>query len=162
MNKNITIRSAIEGEEETILNFIKALAEYENMSNEVVATKELLHENLFVKKCAEVIIAEYTDEKEKVHNAGFALFFHNFSTFLGKPGLYLEDLFVHPDFRGKGIGVALFKHLINLTKERGCGRMEWSCLDWNEPSINFYKSFGAVAMDEWSVYRLTEEKLKKP
>ncbi len=160
MNSNIKIRVAIEGDEGLILHFIKGLADYEKMSDDVVATEQILRENLFVKKGAEVVIAEYTADDGSIHSAGFALFFYNFSTFLGKPGLYLEDLFVYPEFRGKGIGVALFKYLINLAKEKDCGRMEWSCLDWNEPSIAFYKSFEAVAMEEWTTYRLTENILK--
>lgn len=137
-----------------ILFFIRQLAEYENMENEVVATPELLKEWLFEKKVAEVIFAV---EKEK--EVGFALFFHNFSTFLGKAGIYLEDLFVLPEFRGKGHGKNLLKILSQIAVERGCGRVEWCCLDWNKPSIDFYKSFGAVPMDDWTIYRLTGENL---
>ena len=137
-----------------ILFFIRQLAEYENMENEVVATPELLKEWLFEKKVAEVIFAV---EKEK--EVGFALFFHNFSTFLGKAGIYLEDLFVLPEFRGKGHGKNLLKILSRIAVERGCGRVEWCCLDWNRPSIDFYKSFGAVPMDDWTIYRLTGENL---
>ena len=137
-----------------ILFFIRQLAEYENMENEVVATPELLNEWLFEKKVAEVIFA-LDDEKE----VGFALFFHNFSTFLGKAGIYLEDLFVLPEFRGKGHGKNLLKILSRIAVERGCGRVEWCCLDWNKPSIDFYKSFGAVPMDDWTIYRLTGENL---
>ena len=137
-----------------ILFFIRQLAEYENMENEVVATPELLKEWLFEKKVAEVIFAV---EKEK--EVGFALFFHNFSTFLGKAGIYLEDLFVLPEFRGKGHGKNLLKILSRIAVERGCGRVEWCCLDWNKPSIDFYKSFGAVPMDDWTIYRLTGENL---
>ena len=137
-----------------ILFFIRQLAEYENMENEVVATPELLKEWLFEKKVAEVIFAV---EKEK--EVGFAFFFHNFSTFLGKAGIYLEDLFVLPEFRGKGHGKNLLKILSRIAVERGCGRVEWCCLDWNKPSIDFYKSFGAVPMDDWTIYRLTGENL---
>lgn len=137
-----------------ILFFIRQLAEYENIENEVVATPELLKEWLFEKKVAEVIFAV---EKEK--EVGFALFFHNFSTFLGKAGIYLEDLFVLPEFRGKGHGKNLLKILSRIAVERGCGRVEWCCLDWNKPSIDFYKSFGAVPMDDWTIYRLTGENL---
>ena len=137
-----------------ILFFIRQLAEYENMENEVVATPELLKEWLFEKKVAEVIFA-VEEEKE----VGFALFFHNFSTFLGKAGIYLEDLFVLPEFRGKGHGKNLLKILSRIAVERGCGRVEWCCLDWNRPSIDFYKSFGAVPMDDWTIYRLTGENL---
>lgn len=139
-----------------ILGFIKALAEYEKMSSEVVATEELLKEWIFEKKKAEVIFA--VEDGRKV---GFALFFHNFSTFLGRAGIYLEDLFVLPEFRGKGYGKALLKKLARIAVERGCGRLEWSCLDWNKPSIDFYLSLGATPMDDWTVYRLTGETLDK-
>ena len=139
-----------------ILDFIKQLAEYEKMSDEVVATEELLKEWIFEKKKAEVIFA-LEDEKE----VGFALFFHNFSTFLGRSGIYLEDLFVLPEHRGKGYGKGLLKQLAKITVERGCGRLEWSCLDWNKPSIDFYLSLGATPMDEWTVYRLTGDTLTK-
>ena len=137
-----------------ILDFIKQLAEYEKMSDEVVATEELLQEWIFEKQKAEVIFA-LENEKE----VGFALFFHNFSTFLGRAGIYLEDLFVLPQYRGKGYGKGLLKQLAKITVERGCGRLEWSCLDWNKPSIDFYLSLGAVPMDEWTVYRLTGDTL---
>ncbi len=139
-----------------ILDFIKQLAEYENMANEVVATEALLKEWIFEKKKAEVIFA-LENEKE----VGFALFFHNFSTFLGRSGIYLEDLFVLPEYRGKGYGKGLLKQLAKITVERGCGRLEWSCLDWNKPSIDFYISLGATPMDEWTVYRLTGDTLTK-
>jgi len=141
---------------EKILYFIKQLAEYEKMSDEVVATEELLKEWIFEKKKAEVIFA-LENEKE----VGFALFFHNFSTFLGRSGIYLEDLFVLPEYRGKGYGKGLLKQLAKITVERGCGRLEWSCLDWNKPSIDFYLSLGATPMDEWTVYRLTGDTLTK-
>ena len=133
----INIRNANESDTNTILKFIKELAEYEKMSKDVTATEELLKENLFVKKLAEVVIAE-----EDNIPVGFALFFHNFSTFLGKGGIYLEDLYVKPNMRNKGIGKLLLKYLANLAVERDCGRLEWSCLDWNEPSIAFYKERG--------------------
>lgn len=139
-----------------ILDFIKQLAEYENMSSDVVATEELLKEWIFEKQKAEVIFA-LENEKE----VGFALFFHNFSTFLGRAGIYLEDLFVLPEYRGKGYGKGLLKQLAKIAVERGCGRLEWSCLDWNKPSIDFYLSLGAVPMDEWTVYRLTGDTLTK-
>ena len=139
-----------------ILDFIKQLAEYENMSADVVATEQLLQEWIFEKKKAEVIFA-LENEKE----VGFALFFHNFSTFLGRAGIYLEDLFVLPEYRGKGYGKGLLKQLAKITVERGCGRLEWSCLDWNKPSIDFYLSLGAVPMDDWTVYRLTGDTLTK-
>ena len=139
-----------------ILDFIKGLAEYEKMSDEVVATEELLQEWIFEKKKAEVIFA-----LEDGIEVGFALFFHNFSTFLGRAGIYLEDLFVLPEHRGKGYGKGLLKQLAKITVERGCGRLEWSCLNWNKPSIDFYISLGAVPMEEWSVYRLTGATLEK-
>lgn len=125
-----------------ILSFIRALAEYEKMSDQVIATEELLCEWLFEKKTAECIFV-LDGEKE----VGFALIFHNFSTFLGRGGIYLEDLFVLPEYRGKGYGKALLKSLAKLAVERGCGRLEWACLDWNKPSIDFYRSLGAVPMD---------------
>ena len=133
-----------------ILSFIRQLAAYEKMSDQVVATEELLREWIFEKKKAEVL---FVCEGEK--EVGFALFFHNFSTFLGRAGIYLEDLFVLPEYRGKGYGKALLKKLAQITVERKCGRLEWSCLDWNQPSIDFYRSLGAVSMDEWTTYRLT-------
>lgn len=139
-----------------ILSFIKELAEYEQMLDEVVATEELLNEWLFEKKKAEVIFA-LVDGKE----IGFALFFHNFSTFLGRSGIYLEDLYIKHEYRGKGYGKALFKQLAKIAVERKCGRLEWWCLDWNKPSINFYLSLGAKAMDDWTVYRITGDTLKK-
>lgn len=139
-----------------ILSFIKELAEYEQMLDEVVATEELLNEWLFEKKKAEVIFA-LVDGKE----IGFALFFHNFSTFLGRSGIYLEDLYIKPEYRGKGYGKALFKQLAKIAVERKCGRLEWWCLDWNKPSINFYLSLGAEAMDDWTVYRITGDTLKR-
>lgn len=148
---NCTFRPAVPGDEELILKFIRALADYEHMSDQVIATPEILREWLFEKKTAEVIFAE-TEGKA----VGYALFFHNFSTFLGRAGVYLEDLFVLPEERGKGCGKALLKELARITVERGCGRLEWACLDWNRPSIDFYtKKMRAVPMDEWTVYRLT-------
>ena len=149
-------RFAAEGDIGTILGFIRGLAEYEHMEDEVVATEALLREWIFEKKKAEVLLAAVDGE-----DVGFALFFHNFSTFLGRAGIYLEDLFVKPEQRGKGYGGALLRRLAQIAVERGCGRLEWSCLDWNAPSIAFYKSMGAVPMDEWTVYRLTGETLKR-
>lgn len=137
-----------------ILAFIKALADYEKMSDQVVATEELLKEWIFEKEKAEVL---FVCEGEK--EVGFALFFHNFSTFLGRAGIYLEDLFVLPEYRGRGYGKALLKELAQITVERGCGGLEWACLDWNQPSIDFYRSLGAVPMDEWTTYRLTGDTL---
>lgn len=137
-----------------ILSFIKELATYEKMLDEVVATEELLEEWIFDRKKAEVIFL-VEDYKE----VGFALFFHNFSTFLGRAGIYLEDLFVLPESRGKGYGKAILNKLAQIAVERGCGRLEWWCLDWNKPSIDFYLSIGAEAMEEWTVYRVSGEKL---
>ncbi len=132
-----------------ILAFIKELAEYERMSDAVVATEELLAKTIFVQKKAEVLIGEYQNKP-----VAFALFFTNFSTFLGRPGIYLEDLFVKEEYRNMGFGSAIFTYLARYAKEHNYGRFEWSCLKWNEPSIAFYKKKGAVAMDEWTVYRL--------
>ena len=137
-----------------ILSFIRQLAAYEKMSDQVVATADLLREWIFEMKKAEVL---FSCEGEK--EVGFALFFHNFSTFLGRAGIYLEDLFVLPEYRGKGYGKALLKKLAQITVERGCGRLEWACLNWNQPSIDFYRSLRAVPMDEWTTYRLTGETL---
>ncbi len=137
-----------------ILSFIKELAEYEKLLDEVVATEELLEEWLFDKNKAEVIFIMH-GEKE----AGFALFFHNFSTFLGRGGIYLEDLFVLPEYRGNGYGKALLKELARIAVERKCGRLDWWCLDWNKPSIEFYLSLGAKPMEEWTVYRIDGDTL---
>ena len=154
MDNNFEIRFANESDVDTVLNFILQLAEYENMLSDVVATPELLREWIFEKNKAEVIFAV-----ENGKEVGFALFFHNFSTFLGRAGIYLEDLFVLPEYRGKGYGKGLLKALAEIACERGCGRLEWCCLDWNKPSIDFYLSLGAVAMDEWTTYRLTGDAL---
>ena len=150
----INYRYATEQDVPLILSFIRSLAEYEHMADEVVATEALLHEWIFEKRKAEVIFA-LEDGKE----TGFALFFHNFSTFLGRAGIYLEDLFVLPEYRGKGYGKGLIQTLARIAVERGCGRLEWWCLDWNTPSIEFYRSLGAVPMDEWTVYRITGKTL---
>lgn len=148
------IRFATEKDVALILDFIRDLAEYEKMSDLVVADEGLLREWIFEKGKAEVIFA-MEDGKE----VGFALFFHNFSTFLGRAGIYLEDLYVKADFRGHGHGKALIQKLAAIALERGCGRLEWSCLDWNTPSIDFYLSLGAEKMDEWTVYRFEGERL---
>lgn len=133
-----------------ILQFIKGLADYEKLARHVVATEELLAETLFgQRRVAEVIIGDYEGEP-----VSFALFFHNFSTFLGRPGLYLEDLYVLPEMRGQALGQAMLAYLAKLAVERGCGRLEWGVLDWNEPAVGFYKKLGAVAMDEWTVFRI--------
>lgn len=153
--KNTSFRFAEEKDCGLILQFIRGLAEYENMLDDVVATEDLLREWIFEKGKAEVL---FRCEGEK--EVGFALFFHNFSTFLGRAGIYLEDLFVLPEHRGCGHGKALLRELARITVERGCGRLEWSCLDWNQPSIDFYLSLGAVPMDEWTVYRVTGDTLE--
>lgn len=152
----LTFRFAQEADTPLILRFIRDLAEYEQMADQVVADEATLKEQIFDRRGAEVLFA-LEDGKE----VGFALFFHNFSTFLGRAGLYLEDLYVQPEHRGKGYGKALFCRLASIAQERGCGRMEWWCLDWNAPSIAFYRSLGAQPMDEWTVYRLTGEDLER-
>jgi len=152
----LTFRSAQRGDEEKILYFIRELAKYEKMEDEVVATPELLREWIFEKQKAEVIFPMIGGRE-----IGFALFFHNFSTFLGRAGLYLEDLFILPEYRGKGYGKATLKKLARIAQERGCGRLEWYCLDWNKPSIDFYLSLGAQPLDEWTTYRLTGETLEQ-
>lgn len=157
MNPDFTIKPATVTDVPLILSFIKKLAEYEQLAPQVVATEEILRESLFgARPYAEVVLGYYQAEP-----VGFALFFHNFSTFLGQPGIYLEDLFVDEAQRGKGFGKALLVYLAKLALERGCGRLEWWVLDWNEPSINFYKSLGAVPMDEWTVFRVTGAALHK-
>jgi GNAT superfamily N-acetyltransferase len=156
-NETLRIERATPRDVPLILQLIKALAEYERMSNDVVATEDRLRETLFgAHPTAEVVIGYAGDEP-----AGFALFFHNYSTFLGKPGLYLEDLFVVPAFRGRGYGKALLQHLATLAVERGCGRFEWSVLDWNEPAIGFYKKLGAMPMDTWTIFRVTGDALQR-
>ena len=151
------VREATEEDVPLVLSLIRDLAEYEKLSQEVVATEGDLRANLFGERpVAEVLIADHDGVP-----AGFALFFHNFSTFLGKPGIYLEDLYVKPELRGAGIGKKLLVHLARLAKKRGCGRLEWWVLDWNEPSIGFYRKIGAVAMDDWTVYRLTGQALSR-
>ena len=154
MKSNLNFRYAKESDTEKILYFIKELATYEKMLDEVVATEELLKEWIFEKKKAEVIFAQ-----EGETEVGFALFFHNFSTFLGRAGIYLEDLFVLPEHRGKGYGKGLLKQLAKIAVERGCGRLEWWCLDWNKPSIDFYLSLGAEPMDDCTVYRIAGDTL---
>ena len=154
---NISIRNATRDDCELILNFIQQLADYEKLSHEVVATTQDLAKTLFGDKSyAEVLIGSLDDQP-----VGFALFFHNYSTFIGKPGIYLEDLFVNPDARGKKVGKSLLVHIAKLAVERGCARFEWSVLDWNQPAIDFYRSIGAVGMEEWTVQRVDGEKLKQ-
>jgi GNAT superfamily N-acetyltransferase len=153
----ISIRSAVRDDADLILGFICALSEYEKLRHEVRADAMMLDEHLFgTHPMAEVLIGEIDGVP-----CGFALFFHNFSTFEGKPGLYLEDLFVEPEARGSGLGKALLAKLAGLALERGCARMEWSVLDWNEPAIAFYRSIGAKPMDEWTVQRLDGAALRQ-
>ena len=149
------IRPAKETEAGLILEFIKKLAAYEKCSDEVVADEATIYNSIFVEKAAEVVFAE-----EDGVVIGFALFFHNFSTFVGRKGLYLEDLFILPEKRGLGYGKAILKYLANIAVERNCGRMEWICLDWNAPSLAFYRSIGAIPMDEWTVQRMNENVVK--
>ena len=152
----VEIRSATKDDVPLILSLIRELAEYECLSQEVVATEEALRDSLFGERpVAEVLIGHLGDEP-----AGFALFFHSFSTFLGRPSIYLEDLYVRPACRGAGVGRTLLIRLAGLATERGCGRLEWSVLDWKKPAIRFYKALGAVPMDEWTVYRLIGEALE--
>lgn len=154
MKNKLSIRNAGRQDTSLILQFIRKLAEYEKMSDEVVADEKTLEEWIFDKQKAEVIFA-LEDGKE----IGFALFFHNFSTFLGRAGIYLEDLYIEPEYRGKGYGKALLKKLAAVAVQRGCGRLEWWCLDWNKPSIDFYLSLGAQPMSDWTVYRITGDTL---
>ena len=153
----LDIRTATQGDVPQILEFIRALAEYEKLAHKVVATEELLHRTLFgPRPYAEVLLAE--DDGKPV---GFALFFHNYSTFLARPGIYLEDLFVIPEARGRGYGKALLARLARLAIERECGRVEWAVLDWNAPSIAFYESLGAQMLTDWKIFRLTGEALEE-
>jgi len=153
---DLHIRVATESDVPLILDFIRRLAVYERLADRVVATEELLRRTLFGNpRFAEVLIAE--DEQEPL---GFALFFHNFSTFLARPGVYLEDLFVREEARGRGVGKLLLARLAQISVERGCGRLEWSVLDWNEPAIGFYKRLGAVPLDDWTTFRLTGDAME--
>ncbi len=156
MNEKLTFRNAEKKDAALILHFIKKLAQYEKMSDEVVADEDTLRNWIFDKQKAEVIFALHNGKE-----IGFALFFHNFSTFLGRAGIYLEDLYVEPEYRGKGYGKALLRKLAQIAVERGCGRLEWWCLDWNKPSIDFYLSLGAQPMSDWTTYRITGDTLKK-
>lgn len=150
------IRKSTREDVPLILYFIKELAEYEKLLDTVIATEESLEDHIFNKERVEVIIAE-----EDNIPIGFALFFYNFSTFVGRSGLYLEDIYIKPEYRGKGYGKKIFKELAKIAVERNCGRMEWVCLNWNEPSIKFYKKLNAAPMDEWTIYRLSGDDLKK-
>lgn len=156
MENQLTFRQARREDVPLILRFIKDLAAYEKLEHEVVATEELLSEWLFDKQKAEVIFAVVDGEE-----IGFALFFHNFSTFLGRSGIYLEDLYVLPAHRGRGYGKAILKKLAKIAVEWGCGRLEWWCLDWNRPSIDFYLSLGAEPMKDWTVYRIAGDTLQE-
>lgn len=147
-------RAAVRADVPLILTFIRELADYEGMLDEVVADEATLEEWLFDRRAAEVVFA-----LEEGREVGFALFFHNFSTFLGRSGVYLEDLYVRPEHRGKGYGKVLLKRLARIALERGCGRLEWWCLNWNRPSIDFYLSMGAEPMSDWTVYRVAGEAL---
>lgn len=156
MTNELTFRTAERKDVSLILRFIKELAAYEKMGNEVVCDETTLETWLFDKKKAEVIFAVIGGE-----DVGFALFFHNFSTFLGRAGIYLEDLYVKPEHRGKGYGKAILKKLASIAVERGCGRLEWWCLDWNKPSIDFYLSLGAEPVSDWTVYRIAGDTLRQ-
>ena len=151
---DITYRPAERGDIELIMKFIRDLAEYEKLADQVVADAGVLADWLFEKRVAKVVFA-LCDGVE----AGFALYFHNFSTFLGRAGIYLEDLYVRPEYRGRGLGLGLTRYLARECVQLGCGRLEWSCLDWNRPSIDFYLALGAVPQSEWTTYRLTGEAL---
>lgn len=154
--EDFKIRPAREEDIPALLGFIREMAEYEKMSDQVVATEELLHKWIVEKEKAEVLIPT-VDGK----SVGYALYFHNFSTFLGRAGIYLEDVYIQPEHRGKGYGKAIFQKLAQIALERGCGRLEWVCLDWNQPSIDFYLSMEAEPQPEWTIYRLTGETLEK-
>jgi len=155
--ENFAIRPATAADVPIILELIRALATYERAPNDVTATEDGLNRVLFGEKPAAEVLLAFENETA----VGFAVFFHNFSTWLGRPGLYLEDLFVRPEDRGKGYGRALLIHLAKIARDRGCGRMEWAVLDWNEPSIRFYRSIGATGMDEWTVQRLSGDALTR-
>ena len=152
--EGLYIRKATREDVPLILRFIKELADYEKMLDQVVATEEIIEDSIFNRNKAEVVFAVYNGEE-----VGFALYFNNFSTFLGKPGLYLEDLYVREEMRGKGIGKTLLAYLAKKAVEEDCGRFEWWCLDWNKPSIDFYLKLGAIPMDEWTVYRMCGDAL---
>lgn len=154
-DSDFLIRFATQDEVPEVLDFIKQLARYEKMENQVVATEEMLEKWIFIENKAKVLFAEVQNKK-----VGFALFFYNFSTFLGRSGIYLEDLFILPEFRGNGYGKALLKKLAQIAVKEGCGRLEWSCLDWNKPSIDFYLSLKAEPLKDWTVYRLTGKTLQ--
>jgi GNAT superfamily N-acetyltransferase len=155
--ENFLIRPATSGDVPVILELIRALATYERAPNDVTATENGLVEVLFDEKPSAEVLLAFENETA----VGFAVFFHNFSTWLGRPGLYLEDLFVRPKHRGKGYGRALLIYLAKIARERGCGRMEWAVLDWNKPALEFYRKLGAKPLDEWTVFRLTRDGIAK-
>lgn len=152
----LIIRNVREDEISILLSLIKEIAEYEKMSDQVIVTEDILRESIFKNNRANALILE-VDNKE----IGYCIYFYNFSTFIGRGGLYIEDIFIKKEYRGKGFGSEIFKFLAKKAKDEGLKRMEWSCLNWNEPSIKLYKSLGAIPMDEWTVYRLTEDKINK-
>jgi GNAT superfamily N-acetyltransferase len=156
INDHILLRSAQKRDTKLIINFIYELAEYEHLTHLVEVDEMTLKKYIFKEKKIEVIIAEYDNKP-----AGFTVYFHNFSTFLGRPGIYIEDLYIKPEFRGKGLGKHLFSYLAKLVHKRAYGRLEWACLNWNEPSVKFYKSQGAQPLDEWTVYRISGKNLEK-
>lgn len=157
MPDDLEVLPATEADVPLILTFIRELAEYEKLAHEVVATEDLLHRHLFgERRFAEALLARAAGDA-----VGFALFFHNFSTFLGRPGIYLEDLYIKPEVRGRGYGKVLLRHLAAIATERGCGRLEWAVLDWNTPAIEFYKSLGAVPVSDWTIFRVTGDALTK-
>lgn len=155
-NNGFEIRESLEKDVPLILSFIKELADYEGLLHEVVATEDIIHKSIFEEKTAKVVIAEYDGIA-----IGFALYFNNFSTFLGRPGIYLEDLYIRPEMRGRGYGKRIISYLASICEENNYGRLEWWCLDENTPSVDFYKSIGAKPMDEWTVFRLSEKSLTK-
>lgn len=156
LKNNLVIRNAKEEDVSILLDLIREIAEYEKMSDQVIATEETLMESIFKNNRANALILEVDNKK-----IGYCIYFYNFSTFIGRSGIYIEDIFIKKEYRGNGFGREIFKFLAKKAKEEGCKRIEWACLDWNEPSIKFYKSLGAVPMDEWTVYRLTENEIIK-
>ena len=154
--EGLKLRYAEEGEEGLVLHFIKGIAEYEKMSDCVVATEESLHKSIFENKDCYVLFVEYEDKP-----VGFCLFFHTFSTFCGRTNMYLEDIFLYEEMRGRGFGKEIFRILMQITLEEGCQRLEWVCLNWNEPSIKFYKGMGAFPMSEWTTWRMTTKEMEK-
>ena len=155
INTQLVLREAKKEDIQTILRFIKDLAEYENLLDEVGATEEILHDSIFIRKKSEALIVEY-DQKA----IGYAIYFYNFSTFTGRPGLYIEDIYIIPDMRKRGFGKEIFIHLATLAQEQNCARMEWACLNWNEPSMRFYEKMGAFPMSDWVIYRLDDKDIQ--